>query len=149
MSDIALVCKEKTKVYDTSVSNGDLLTGNDLESAVIVSLFTWARAEVSEVDEGSPRFGWWGDKIDVDNKDRTGSKLYLLKRCKITDDTIAQAKEYIEKSLLWMVEDKVISELSVIVERDTNDKNRINASIELIRGDRTKTMRFNDLWSKI
>lgn len=149
MSDITLVFKEKTKVYDTSVSNGDLLTSNDLESAVIVSLFTWARAKKSEVDENSPRFGWWGDKIETDSTDSTGSKLYLLKRRKITDETMAQAKEYIEEALFWMVEDKVISELLVVVERDQDDKNRVNASIELIRGDKTKTMRFNDLWSKI
>lgn len=147
MTDIVLEFNDSVKEYDVSILSGDLKTGNDLEAAVIVSLFTWARAEADEVDEGSPRYGWWGDRIDEDSTDNTGSKLYLLKREKITEETIARAKEYIEQALQWMITDSVASAGTVTIERDSNDKNRVNASVVITRGDRTRTMNFNDLWS--
>lgn len=147
MTDIVLEFNDTVKEYDVSILSGDLKTGNDLEAAVIVSLFTWARANADEVDDGSPRYGWWGDRIDEDSTDSTGSKLYLLKREKITEETLAKAKEYIEQALKWMITDNVASDISVTVERDLNDRNRVNASIIITRGDKSKTMKFNDLWS--
>ena len=149
MSDIALNFNNTTKEYDISITNGDLTSCDGLETAVIVSLFTWARASASEVDDGAPRFGWWGDKIDEDNTDSTGSKLYLLKRCKITEETLAKAKEYIESALKWLITDGIASQVLVSVERNADDKNRIDATVSIVRGDKTKTMKFNDLWSKL
>lgn len=147
MSDIALEFNQTTKEYDTSVLNGDLKQCDDLESAVIISLFTWARAEADEVPENSPRYGWFGDKVDPDSYDTIGSKLYLLKREKITAQSIMRAEEYIEQALAWMIEDSVASDVSATVERNANDVNRLDAVVVITRGDRARTMKFNDLWS--
>lgn len=147
MSDIAIEYKSQIKEYDISILNGDLKECDDLDSAVIISLFTWARAEAGEVDENAPRFGWFGDKIDADNTDSTGSKLYLLKRKKITNQTIMDAREYIEQALQWMIEDGVATEINAEVERNTSDVNRADALVQIVRGDRSRTMKFNDLWS--
>ena len=147
MSDIAIEYKSQIKEYDISILNGDLKECDDLDSAVIISLFTWARAAAGEVDENAPRFGWFGDKIDADNTDSTGSKLYLLKRKKITNQTIMDAREYIEQALRWMIEDGVATEIKVEVERNASDVNRADALVQIVRGDRSRTMKFNDLWS--
>lgn len=147
MSDIAIEYKSQIKEYDISILNGDLKECDDLDSAVIISLFTWARAAAGEVDENAPRFGWFGDKIDADSADSTGSKLYLLKRKKITNQTIMDAREYIEQALQWMIEDGVATEISAEVERNTSDVNRADALVQIVRGDRSRTMKFNDLWS--
>lgn len=147
MSDIAIEYKSQIKEYDISILNGDLKECDDLDSAVIISLFTWARASAGEVDENAPRFGWFGDKIDADNTDSTGSKLYLLKRKKITNQTIMDAREYIEQALQWMIEDGVATEINAEVERNTSDVNRADALVQIVRGDRSRTMKFNDLWS--
>lgn len=147
MSDIAIEYKSQIKEYDISILNGDLKECDDLDSAVIISLFTWARAAASEVDENAPRFGWFGDKIDADSTDSTGSKLYLLKRKKITNQTIMDAREYIEQALQWMIEDGVATEIKVEVERNASDVNRVDALVQIVRGDRSRTMKFNDLWS--
>jgi phage gp46-like protein len=145
MTDVSLNFNNNFYEYDIGINKGDLQLGNDLETAVIISLFTWARAKVEEIDEDSPLYGWWGDKIDEDSTDNTGSKLYLLKRKKITSETIYLAKEYIEQALQWMITDNVATEISVTVER--NGQNRVDALVVIIKGERTKTMKFNDLWS--
>lgn len=147
MSDIAIEYKSQIKEYDISILNGDLKECDDLDSAVIISLFTWARASAGEVDENAPRFGWFGDKIDADSTDSTGSKLYLLKRKKITNQTIMDAREYIEQALQWMIEDGVATEIKAEVERNASDVNRVDALVQIVRGDRSRTMKFNDLWS--
>lgn len=147
MSDIAIEYKSQIKEYDISILNGDLKECDDLDSAVIISLFTWARASAGEVDENAPRFGWFGDKIDADNTDSTGSKLYLLKRKKITNQTIMDSREYIEQALQWMIEDGVATEIKAEVERNASDVNRVDALVQIVRGDRSRTMKFNDLWS--
>ena len=147
MSDITIENKSQIKEYDISILNGDLKECDDLDSAVIISLFTWARAAAGEVDENAPRFGWFGDKIDADSTDSTGSKLYLLKRKKITNQTIMDAREYIEQALRWMIEDGVATEIKAEVERNASDVNRVDALVQIVRGDRSRTMKFNDLWS--
>lgn len=147
MSDIAIEYKSQIKEYDISILNGDLKECDDLDSAVIISLFTWARAAAGEVGENAPRFGWFGDKIDADNTDSTGSKLYLLKRKKITNQTIMDAREYIEQALRWMIADGVATEINAEVERNSSDVNRVDALVQIVRGDRSRTMKFNDLWS--
>ena len=147
MSDIAIEYKSQIKEYDISILNGDLKECDDLDSAVIISLFTWARASAGEVDENAPRFGWFGDKIDADSTDSTGSKLYFLKRKKITNQTIMDAREYIEQALRWMIEDGVATEIKAEVERNASDVNRVDALVQIVRGDRSRTMKFNDLWS--
>ena len=147
MSDVALEYSQMTKEYDISVAEGDLKQCDDLESAVIISLFTWARASSDEVPEGGVRYGWFGDKIDPDNNDSTGSKLYLLKREKITEQTLMRAREYIEQSLKWLIDDGVASAVEATVERNLKDVNRVDALVSIIRGDQTRTMKFNDLWS--
>lgn len=147
MSDIAIEYKSQIKEYDISILNGDLKECDDLDSAVIISLFTWARAAAGEVDENAPRFGWFGDKIDADSTDSTGSKLYFLKRKKITNQTIMDAREYIEQALRWMIEDGVATEIKAEVERNASDVNRVDALVQIVRGDRSRTMKFNDLWS--
>ena len=149
MSDLLLVFDGSFREYDRKVINGELALGNDLESAVIVSLFTWARAKPEEVPEGTPRYGWFGDKIDSENTDGTGSKLYLLKREKITEDTISRAKEYIQDALAWLIDDGIASEISVELERNKNDGNRVDGIIVIRRGDVSNTMRFDDLWSAL
>lgn len=149
MPDIALHFNNTVKEFDISIAGGDLASCDSLETAVIVSLFTWARADINEVEPNATRFGWWGDKVDEDSPDSTGSKLYLLKRCKITDKTISQAEEYIRDALKWMIDDGVASQISIKIERNQNDKNRLDAVVKIIRGETSNTLKFNDLWSML
>ncbi|MBQ8465709.1 MAG: phage GP46 family protein [Alphaproteobacteria bacterium] len=149
MADIALYFNNSIGEYDCKVANGDLIGANPLDTAVIISLLTWARADADEVDEGAARFGWWGDKIDQESAASMGSKLYLLKREKITDETLAKAEDYIRQALQWMIDDSVVSEIEINLERHSTDNSRVDGIVTLKRGDITRTMKFNDLWSSL
>ncbi len=147
MADAALSFNDTTKEYDIAISSGDIASGSDLENAVIISLFTWARASKNEVGENSPQFGWWGDKIDEDSNYKIGSKLYLLKREKITDETIALVKDYAKSALQWLVDDGVASSVDVIIERNASDNKRVDGSVVVYKGTSSETLKFDNLWS--
>ena len=88
----------------------DLLT-----RSVVISLFSWRRAES---DDRTPEpYGWWGDTWPTVQNDRIGSRLYLLKRRKLTNKTPQDAREYMQQALAWMTEDGVAARVDVTAER--------------------------------
>lgn len=112
--------------------NGAVVTSDmadNLSRAVVISLFTWRRADDSDdYDHELGKQGWWGDSL---NKDEIGSKLWQLLRSKITSETLLRAQEMADDALQWLVEDGICTDVSVSVERDSNDPNRINLSVIL------------------
>lgn len=112
--------------------NGAVVTSDmadNLSRAVVISLFTWRRADDSDdYDHELGKQGWWGDSL---NEDEIGSKLWQLLRSKITSETLLRAQEMADDALKWLVEDGICTDVSVSVERDSNDPNRINLSVVL------------------
>ncbi|ARK86036.1 phage GP46 family protein [Burkholderia pseudomallei] len=113
---------DTTTIWDTANSRGDwsmsgalLTTGNDLETAVLISLFTDRIAEPDDmIPDGSndPR-GWWGDEFSTV---KIGSRLWLLQRAKQTQETLQRAYDYIVEALQWMIDDGVAAKFDVYVE---------------------------------
>lgn len=89
---------------DWSLATGDLQTGQDLETACLVSLFTDKQATPDFVptDGSSDRRGWWADPY-LDQP--LGSNLWQLERAKKTRDTLALARRYALDALGWLVDD--------------------------------------------
>ncbi len=112
--------------------NGAVVTSDmadNLSRAVVISLFTWRRADDSDdYDHELGKQGWWGDSL---NEDEIGSKLWQLLRSKITSETLLRAQEMADDALKWLVEDGICTDVSVSVERDSNDPDRINLSVIL------------------
>ncbi len=112
--------------------NGAVVTSDmadNLSRAVVISLFTWRRADDSDdYDHELGKQGWWGDSL---NEDEIGSKLWQLLRSKISSETLLRAQEMADDALQWLVEDGICTDVSVSVERDSNDPNRINLSVIL------------------
>lgn len=121
---------------------------DSLVRAVIISLFSWRRANQDDVTEGQ-KMGWWGDVAEptVIN-DKIGSRLWLLSRETITPSTINRAREYCNEALQWLVDDKVASKFNVIVER--LDITSLAISITIYRDDGTTLdLKFNNAWEII
>ncbi len=101
---------------DLQVLGGDLLTEDkdSLATAVVLSLFLDRRAlpEDTLPHGGTDRRGWWADAFG-DAADLTGSRLWLLWRRKQLPEVLAEAREYAEEALGWLVEDGVASSVSV------------------------------------
>lgn len=118
--------------------NGAVISADlqdSLTRAVIISLFSWRRAdEGDDIESDVSKQGWWGDSFSTD---RIGSKLWEILRQKLNDETIAKAQEYSRDALQWMIEDGLVTEINVEAERDSSDFNRLNLKVELISNTRT------------
>lgn len=117
----------------------DLLT-----RAVLISLFTWRRAERDDAAE-RPN-GWWGDTYPTMGNDRIGSRLWLLSRSKLTNKTPQQAREYMQQALSWLTDDGVASRLEVTCARTGLDTLAAGVTIWQRDGSR-HDITFDDIWS--
>lgn len=119
MNDIRLFWKEFGA--DIQSTAGDLLAEDDLTTAVILSLFCDARAREDDIlPDGiqNPR-GWWADTVaplpstglnqveDNLQRDKLGSRLWLLVREKQLPEVLHRAKDYAEEALRWLIVDTV------------------------------------------
>jgi len=106
MADIRLVWNEKTGYCDWSVAIDDLDTTDDLETAVLLSLFTDARAPDSLNIYSKDRRGWWGDTY---SSTPTGSLLWTLERAIKSDgvEVLRRAEGYCTAALQWLIDDGV------------------------------------------
>lgn len=100
-------------IGDWLLAEGDLQTGQDLETACLVSLFTdkLATPDFVPTDGSSDRRGWWADPY---NDQPLGSNLWQLDRSKKTRDTLGLARRYVQDALQWLVTDGVAA--SVVVD---------------------------------
>ena len=73
-----------------------------LVRAVVISLFTWRRANPDDDLPGDLRMGWWGDSFPTVADDRIGSRLWLLRRVKLTRQTQMDAEFYAREALQWL-----------------------------------------------
>lgn len=126
MTDLALVWNADAMAADLLLSNGQLMTDAGMRTAILISLFTDARAADDETlpEPGSDRRGWWGDAYARDDRpdagtardvNRIGSLLWLLSRSKITARVLSQATQACEEALAWLVRDGIASAVRVVV----------------------------------
>lgn len=116
MSDIRIVWDEAVSRGDWKMDGADLLTGGDLATAMLVSVFTDAMAAPDdEIPDGTgdPR-GWWGDQFAPGKP--IGSKLWLLERAKQTQETLNRAYDYLTDCLQWLIDEGVVARFAINVE---------------------------------
>lgn len=99
MSDIGLFYTPEHGAFDIRIAANDVVTVDDLEAGVALSLFTDRRVDGKR--------GWWGDAVADVPDDQMGSRLWTLAREKDTPTTLKLAAEYAREALAWMVEDRV------------------------------------------
>ena len=109
--DGQLLCGDLTR------AGADLAVDHSLATAVIISLFTDRRVDTPEVPQDQvSRRGWWGDMLAANVTapgDQIGSHLWLLRREKQTEETRRRAQEYCAQALAWLLEDKLVVNVSV------------------------------------
>lgn len=129
---------------DWNLSGADLEAGRDLETAVIISLFTDRLANEDDVlPSGDDPRGWVGD---LDQPVKIGSRLWLLERSKLTLQTGAIAKSMAAEALQWMIDDGIVSKFEIATE--VLLPNRLNMQIVAFRLDGSKrALNFSNTWS--
>lgn len=142
MSDIATIWN--ATAGDWSVVGGQLQAGDDLATAVVISLFTDRVAQADDqIPDGSgdPR-GWHGD----DPAAPVGSRLWLIFRGKRTQQTLTDAQSYAQEALQWLVDDGVVAGFDVYVE--WQDPSMLAMRVTLFKTDGTqKILAFAWVWN--
>lgn len=80
--------------------------------------------------------------------DRTGSRLYLLRRSKLTNKTPQLARDYAREALAWMVEDGAASRLDINAVRTGTDSLALAITIYQRDGN-IHNIIFDDIWSEL
>jgi phage gp46-like protein len=112
MSDISSFWNIDEMHADWQENFGVLTSGNDMHTAVLISLFTDGLARADDPYEGTDRRGWWSD---LDNDKPIGSRLWLLRREKLTV-TLPCAEQYAEEALAWMKNDGIARDIQATSE---------------------------------
>ena len=110
MSDISTWWNADTLRADWLSGNGDLLSGDDLQSAIMISLFTDRLTHKDDDYDDEHRRGWWAD---TGTDDFIGSRLWLLRRQKLTTQIARKAEDYAREALAWMIKDGVVSNIEI------------------------------------
>lgn len=116
--------------------------------AVVISLFTWRRAATDDPVDDDERFGWWGDSYPTIADDRIGSRLWLLRRVKLTADTQRDAEFYAREALQWLIDDGQVLEVDVITERADSYRLNLQVILTVLTGARLK-INSSQLWQVI
>lgn len=147
MSDITTVWDVQRSQGDWQLSGAALLSGSDLQTAVLLSVFTDRTANPDDTipdGSGDPR-GWWGDQGQAVP---LGSRLWLLDRAKQNDDTLQKAHDYLTECLKWLIDDGVAARVDVLVEWAR--KSMLGANIVVRRTDgTTESVAFAWAWNGI
>jgi len=147
LADVALTWSDGE--MDCSIVSDDLASDTGLHTAVLLSLFTDRRAEDDDAlpgDDGDKR-GWWADQFAELERDKFGSRLWLLDRSKRFGDVVRRAEELVREALAWMLEDRVVASIDVTVETSSKE---LLFSVTLHRPEKDPTtFRFDHVWEGV
>lgn len=159
MTDIALVWNADAFAADLLLEQGQLVTDSGLRTAIMISLFSDARApdEADLPEAGQDRRGWWGDVLAGDagpqagsaaDANRIGSLLWLLARSKVTPQVLAQASQYAEEALAWLVRDGVARAVRVTASAGASGAvpDVLSIAVEIDRPDGPGRQRWDFTW---
>lgn len=133
---------------------GGLTAANPLRTAVILLLFTDARAETYELrhEHRGDRRGWPGDGFDVDRSKGEaplGSKLWLYRRHELTEGTAMAVATEAERALQPLIRQGAVVRIAA---RATADKpaGRIRLTVNLYGRDGREAYapQFDLLWRR-
>lgn len=128
-----------------------ILTSNreaSLVRAVVISLFTWRRAATDDPLDDEERYGWWGDSYPGTADDRIGSRLWLLRRVKLTLDTRRDAEFYAREALAWLIDDGEVVEIDILSEQAAVNRLNLRVILTIDTGARLE-INSNQLWQVI
>lgn len=152
MADIKTVFISMEQGADYALDGLMLQDDSGLDTAVIMSLFTDRRASDDDVlpSGNDDKRGSWMDSFPDIEGDKIGSRLWLLDRAKLTQDTVNKAKYYCEEALAWLVQDGIAKAVNVAAEIVRHHPlGIIAATIDIIRPDDSiNRYKFASLWGQ-
>jgi phage gp46-like protein len=146
MSDLQLAWNPASMSADLLLSGPDLARDEGLRTAIIISLFTDARAaDDDQLEDGADRRGWWGDVGAEVDGDQYGSRLWLLAREKQLPKVLRRAEQYAGEALAWLIADGVA--LTVKTTATFPATGMLGLAVEVARPTGPDRARFDFAWS--
>lgn len=140
--DAVLVVSDEG-VYDLQIGDdGDIVTSDSLDTAILVSLFTDARADASEVADSAKRRGWIGNESTPGIE--MGSKLWLYDQARVTRETINGVRDATQDALQWLVDDGLAVSVRTAA---TASADGITVEVVIERPSGQVENRYYDLWN--
>lgn len=130
--------------FDIAIEDGDFANEDGFDTAIWISLFTDARANISQVLIPENRRGWLGNLVSSVQDRQLGGYLWLSEQRRLTQDTVNEITDYARKSLFWMIEDEIALKLEV--EGDMDPPNGITIEIKITALDGTTSKHFIEMW---
>lgn len=142
MQDV-LLQKNSEGYYDLVIEDGTIKGVDGMETAILVSLFTDARASAERVQDPLMRRGWIGNILSPNLERELGSVLWLADTARVNQDTLNFFKAEVKNAFQNMIDKKILSQLNVV--STIIDSKTIQVAIKFINsGDETE--RYSILW---
>lgn len=150
MADIGLYWDNDNQCVDwkwsTETNNGititDIDSDNDLESYIILRLFTNRRAESSWTTTTNKE-GWWYDQLDTQGL--TGSRLWQLWYLPVTDSDSyeSRANDLVREALQTMIDDNIAD--TIDINCNLQGSKQLNINIMITKTGNSQS--FSYIWS--
>jgi len=148
-ADVSFIFDCEKGYSDIQIENGDIKIGDELQTAVEMSMFTDARA----LTNPEPRVrktidalrGWWADAID---DEVLGSLYWIYSRRKQTQEVLNGVAEAFRDSLQWLIDDGVASVITVVNEWADTDRMNVTVTIEK-PNDSDVTFTWGFVWDEL
>lgn len=145
--DIYILWDNTQALGDWTLAEGDLQTGQDLETACLVSLFSdrLATPDFVPTDGSNDLRGWWGNyylTVPI------GSNLWQLERAKATRGNLGLAQSSTQAALQWLIDDGIAVSVIVNTQYITPTMMGIAIAITKPNGQRTRFM-FAWAWDNL
>lgn len=130
--------------FDIVIEDGDFANCDGFDTNLWVSLFSDARADISQVIVPENRRGWLGNTVSEIPERQLGSYLWLAEQRRLNQDTVNEITDYIRKCINWMITDGIATGIEVngsIVPREG-----IAVSIIITSKDGVTSNHYIELW---
>lgn len=99
--------------WDLEIEDGEFLETSTLETALLFSLFTDARANDDQERLPLKRRGWLGSQqLHFDYEDQ-GSKLWFFDQTRISEQNLSEMSSYTNQALAWILKEGRADSISV------------------------------------
>jgi len=100
--------------YDLIIGDfGDFTATEGLDTTVLSSILSDARASVNEVALAQFRGGWLGNLVPVEINRELGSLLWVLEQRRRTTENLNLSIDAVQKSLTWLIDQDVAKSVEV------------------------------------
>ena len=129
-------------IYDFSLTDdGDILTADFFDTAILMSLFCERRAASSEVPDSQRRRGWIGNESTPGFE--MGSKIWLYEQARIDRNTLNGINSAADAAFRWMIDDEIALSVS---SSSTFTNDTINLEVIIERPNSKVERRYFTLW---